>query len=285
MKIPETLLSLAMIGLLSTTPLKAEELQIPLSKPGEPAILFIESPNATVIVEAYEGDTIIFDLVEGSSRVGDPTGRRNEWHFDHGWGRQSDVDKSEGMTLIPSSPGYTIEEQDNTVEFEMDGLMRRFTIKVKVPVNTSLKLETNNGGDMTIIGVNGDHELQNANGAIYAHNISGSLVAETSNGEVEISFVSIKGDTPMAFSTVNGDVDVTFPADFAADLRVDPGRGQLFTNFDMKVDAKGAPVKKKTRGGGTVIEVEKEIRGSINGGGSLLRFETFNGNVYIRKGE
>jgi DUF4097 and DUF4098 domain-containing protein YvlB len=277
-----------MISVLNTTPVKAEEIQVPLSEPGKPAILMIDSPNATVTVEAYEGDNIIFDLVEGSASGDDHTGRghrNNRRHVDHDDDGPSKVSKTTGMTLIPSTPGYRIGEKNNRVEFEMDWSTNRFTVNVKVPVNTSLKLDTSNGGDMTISGVNGDHELQNANGGIYAHDISGSLVAETSNGGVEITFVSIKGDTPMAFSTVNGDVDVTFPADFAADLRIDPGRGQTYTNFDMKVDKSTAPVRKKTRNGGTLIEVQKEIHGSINGGGSLLRFETFNGSVYIRKAD
>ncbi len=97
--------------------------------------------------------------------------------------------------LIPSRPGFTIEEQDNVVEFDAE-TQTRITVDVRVPVNTSLRLSSANAGNMAVQGVNGTHELSNANGGVSAKDVSGSVVAETANGSVEVISVAVTPDTP-----------------------------------------------------------------------------------------
>jgi DUF4097 and DUF4098 domain-containing protein YvlB len=64
-----------------------------------------------------------------------------------------------------------------------------------------------------------------------ATDISGSAVASTTNGNVRCTFAEVAPGKAMSFSSFNGDVDVTFPASLAADLRIDAGRGEILTDF------------------------------------------------------
>ena len=73
-------------------------------------------------------------------------------------------------------------------------------------------------GDLTVEGVTGDHELSNVNGEVSATDLGGSAVVNTTNGAVRVSFTRVAPDKAMSFSSFNGDVDVTFPANLAADL-------------------------------------------------------------------
>lgn len=76
-------------------------------------------------------------------------------------------------------PGFTIDEEDNVVEFDAE-FQFQLTINVKVPVNTSLKLSSANAGEMTVEGVNGTHELENANGGISCRSCSYSALDQLS---------------------------------------------------------------------------------------------------------
>ena len=88
----------------------------------------------------------------------------------------------------------------------------------------------------------------------------------------------------MAFSSMNGDLDITFPKDFKADVKVKSDRGEIFTDFDLKTKPNTATVTKgeNSRGNAYRVKVEKWITGSINGGGAELLFKNFNGDVIIR---
>src|SRR5262249_4977997 len=141
-----------------------------------------------------------------------------------------------GLHRIPNtSIGLTATEENNVVTVTTDFTRQTPALDISVPRNTSLRLKTLNGGDMTVTGVRGDHELSNVNGRIVANDIAGSLVASTTNGAIRASFTEVTAGKPMSFSTFNGDVDVTFPAKLAATLRVTSGHGELYTDFDASV--------------------------------------------------
>ena len=157
-------------------------------------------------------------------------------------------------------------------------------LDISVPRNTSVRLKTVNGGDMTVTGVRGEHELSNVNGRIVANDIAGSLVASTTNGTIRASFTDVTAGKPMSFSTFNGDVDVTFPAKLAATLRVTSGHGELYTDFDAAVQPQ-PPVVTQSGGqnGRYEVRLERETVVVVGKGGPDIRFKTFNGNVMVRK--
>ena len=128
-------------------------------------------------------------------------------------------------------------------------------LTIETPVNTNLQLKTMNGSSIEVTGVNGDHEIENTNGSIKLTNVSGSVVAHTLNGAITASLDHITGNKPMSFTSMNGKVDVTLPADTKARLRLKSDNGSIFSDFDVKLEAGF-----EQAGGGRYAKQERQVQ-------------------------
>ena len=90
-------------------------------------------------------------------------------------------------------------------------------------------------GDITVENVLGDMEISTLEGAITVRGATGSVVASAMDSDVTVTFASIKSDNPMAFSTMDGDIDITFPATVKAKVTAKNVDGDIFTDFDMEM--------------------------------------------------
>jgi len=153
-------------------------------------------------------------------------------------------------------------------------------VYLTVPVETSLKLKTLSGA-IEVDGVHGDVEVHTLNGHLTLNNVSGTVTADSQNGPIKVTMDSVDGSKPLAFSTLNGVVDLTFPADLKADLTVKSSHGPVYSDFDVTLG--GSHAVSERNGNSYRIRVDNTIRGSINGGGVDLTIRTLNGGVYIRK--
>jgi DUF4097 and DUF4098 domain-containing protein YvlB len=89
----------------------------------------------------------------------------------------------------------------------------------------------------------------------------------------------------MAFTSLNGNVDVTLPSSVKATFKLRSDMGDVFTDFDLQLQAQTTPVPNSRRENGQFrIEVNRSISGTANGGGAEIELRTFNGSVYLRKG-
>ena len=150
---------------------------------------------------------------------------------------------------------------------------------------TSLKLKTVNGGKISVEGVSGDIEADNTNGSVMITDVSGSVVASSTNGKVTVSLNKVTPNKNMSFSTLNGAIDVTLPADTKANLKMRTDNGDIITDFDVKVEGSHPPQvdDQRKNGGRYRVRMDKTIYGSINGGGPEIQMVTFNGSIYLRK--
>jgi len=128
-----------------------------------------------------------------------------------------------------------------------------------------------------------DYDASGSNGSITVEDASGSVVAETVNGAIKVNFLKVAPERAMAFSTLNGNVDVVFPANIKAAVRMRSDNGEIYTDFDLVLDPQGPKMTEERSAKGYRLVVEKELQGRINGGGPEFYFKTFNGNIYIRK--
>ncbi len=269
------LLALAGASALAAQEAKGQRLAVPLTSPGQPVVLEASLIQGTISVEAYDGAEVIVETAYGAA------GRDQEHDSDDDGEERPD---RSGLKLIPSlSVGLTIEERNNRVEVSSESWKRRVELRIQVPRKTSLRLETVNGGDLEVSGVEGEHELQNTNGGISAVNIRGSLVASTTNGDVQVKFLDITPDKAMSFTTWNGDVDVTFPAKLAGVLLLNPGRGDIYTDFDVKLEPVSPEVVTSPKRKGYRVEMKQEVKAIVGAGGPEMHFRTFNGSIYLRK--
>jgi len=130
--------------------------------------------------------------------------------------------------------------------------------------------------------VNGKLAIESYNGGITAKQIGGSLVANTYNGPIRVTFTNIDNDEPMSFDTYNGDVDITFPANLKGNFKMKTQQGDIYTDFDMSVSKGAAPVPKQTNRGKRIV-IDDWVRGAIGGGGADFTMRTHHGDIFIRK--
>ena len=245
-----------------------DRLVVPLSDPSRPVMLEIALFSGDIEIEAYDGNEVIV-LADAPMR---------------GAGTEESP-RADGLRRIQSSSvGLTVEEANNKVSVRMDFSPKNVDLEVRVPRRTSVHANLVNGGDISIAGVTGEHELQNVNGDVVATDISGSAVLNSTNGDVRATFASVAGDRPMSFTSFNGDVDVALPANLSADLLVTSQQGDVFTDFEFEERQDPKSVQRSGEpGGGMRVRMQRETRYSIGGGGRDIQLRTFNGDIMIRK--
>lgn len=190
-----------------------------------------------------------------------------------------------GMKKITGGAGYGIvaTEKNNKVEIGTENPNHDVNLHVTVPKNFSLKLSTINDGDIEVENVIGNHEISNINGSVNMRNVGGSVVANTLNEDINISFTSVKPNTPMAFTNLNGDINLSLPATTKFDVKTRSENGNVYTDFDIQV-ATGAEAAKTTKKNGYYkVSKDNSIKGKVNGGGSEIIMTTMNGDITIKK--
>ena len=102
---------------------------------------------------------------------------------------------------------------------------------------------------------------------------------------VEVTLARVAADKPLSFSTMNGDIDVTLPADVKANLKMKSEQGEIYSDFDINMTRQTAKsdAAEKTEQGKFRITFDKSLYGIVNGGGQEIGFNTFSGDIYIRK--
>jgi hypothetical protein len=227
--------------------------------------------------------------------------------------------------LTPSRrSALSIEEQNNEITIRSGSMMQQADVELEVPARTNLELRVMLGGAIDVEGVDGDIEVNNLNGPIRLTGVAGSAVADAVNGQVFVTMTRVTADKVMAFSSLNGNVDVTLPRATKASLELRSRNGDVFTDFDVQETGPPPPSAAAPRaradaragsgsgrGSGTATgpvgrgsrDTERQRRGgnsnrnsndsansntiygTINGGGPKVEVRSFNGNVYIRRGQ
>ncbi len=297
----------------AAAPLAAQNAQpdkavVPLSDPAKPALIKAGVLRGSITVKAYEGKEVIVEarVRERSLSGGDedvfapvvagvpmPPATPRPARAPRGWAtldpeKQEKERPTAGMKLIQvAATGLEVEEEDNVVHIDTQSWKYATDLVIQAPASSSLEISTTNDGAVTIEGIRGDIEVGNTNGPITLRNIAGSAVLNTVNGDIEVVLTRVAGDKAMSFTTMNGDIDVTLPADLKANVKMKSQMGDIYSDFEVAV--KQAPVKteeaSKRSKGAYRVSFEKAIFGTINGGGPEISFSTFNGDVFIRKGK
>jgi len=244
---------------------------VPLGDPSRPAQVRAHLLNGGITVKTHQRGEVI---VDARVRAGDDD-------------EEQERRPKGGLHRIPmNSSGLSVEAENNDVHISTDSHTRTIDLTITVPVHTSLSLHTVNDGDIVVSGVDGELDVNDVNGEVTLNNISGSAVAHALNGKVLVTFNRVDGQKPMAFSSLNGDIDVTLPPDIKANLSMRSDNGEVYSDFEIQLQTTSPqPTVEDGRGKGGkyVVRVEKTVRGTINGGGPEIQFKNFNGSIYIRK--
>lgn len=243
------------------------KLSIPFSGEGE-RHLKVHLMNGGITVVGYEGSEVIVEAKNADFR---PIENETE----------------DGMRLIGvPTTGLYAEEKNNRIEIGSKNMQKEIELKIQVPFGVSINLSCMNNGDIEVENVQGEIEIENLNGEISVTDSSGVVLANALNGDITISLNEVYPDKPMSFTSLNGDIDVSMPADTAANLEMKTFQGDIRSNFEIEMQAaeEEPTVTGQGRGRGRYrVEFETGSRGTINGGGPQFVFSTHNGDIRIRK--
>jgi len=157
----------------------------------------------------------------------------------------------------------------------------QFDFTLRVPRRSDLTLKTVNDGDVTVRDVEGAFDVSNVNGQVRLENIAGSGEAGTVNGQVAAAFVKAPA-AACAFKTINGEIDLTFPAGLAADLKFKTMNGEAFSDFAV-TPLPVEPIEAKSRNGRLVYQREGFTSVRVGKGGPVIRCQTLNGDILVRR--
>src|ERR1019366_6651342 len=112
-------------------------------------------------------------------------------------------------------------------------------------------------------------------------NVSGSVLANAMNGAMKVTMDSVDPNKPLSFSSMNGTIDVTLPADFKANVKLRTDYGEIYSDFDFKLGGGAITQKNDTADAKFKVKMDRTITGTINGGGTEATFKTYNGTPYL----
>jgi hypothetical protein len=227
---------------------------------------------------------------------------------------------SDGPKIESRQVGNTVELNIHVQHFIMGFNNRHIDIEVRMPRSADVQLQTGDGsidiaavdgdvrantsdGAVNISQVNGKIEVSSSDGAIVARTLKGSVKLSTSNGSIRATEldggceasssdgrVTVEGrfdhlnasssdgsvnvriasgssmSSGWQVSSSDGSVEVAVPRDFKASLDVSTNDGHI--TLDLPVQVEGEVTK-------------SHIRGTLNGGGSLLRIHSSDGSVRL----
>jgi hypothetical protein len=246
----------------------SEQLTVPLSDPGKSYTLKVNLVTGSIKAASYAGKDILIEVNTPGQNKRDMT-----------------EDAGNGMKRISPRNSFdiTATEDNNIVTVDNNNVNKPVILTLKIPQNVKLKLSTVNEGEIEVNNVQGELEINNVNGSIKLTNISGSVIATTVNGDLTASFYSIDPKAPMAFTTLNGNVDVTFPAAAKSNLKLKSDQGEIYTDFDIEIDKSEPKVNRTSQSGMYQLKLDDWIIGRINGGGAEILMKNMDGDIYFRK--
>ena len=263
-----------------------ERTTVSFSDASRPGLLHVALVTGTIVVKGADVKEVTIQTHGHNGGAGGFPGP-DHWHGP-GPGQPDDAaEEARGLRRLTQQPSLDIEEQNNRMSITSPSPGRPADLEIQVPRRTNLELSSVNVGDIHVEGVDGELEIGTVNGAITLTAVGGSVVAHTVNGKVTATLSRVSPQKPMAFTSLNGAVDITLPAATKANLKLRTDNGSAFTDFDLHtLPASSSAVVEDTRqsGGRFRLDVNKVIYGSINGGGPDVEVRSFNGNIYVRKG-
>src|SRR6185503_18483866 len=185
----------------------ADRITVPFSDPERPGTLRINLLDGTVTIKGTNRRDVLF--VANSQQAREALRRRQQ------------AEPPPGMRRLTQPGGFGVQERDNEMSVS-SGVGREINLEIEVPTRTKLRVSI-------VDGVDNEMEINTVDGGITLTNVAGSVVAHAVDGNIAATVARVVAQAPMAFTSLNGDIDVTLPAAVKANLRLRSDQGDVFT--------------------------------------------------------
>ena len=186
---------------------------------------------------------------------------------------------------VPWQNAIQAEESGDIVRIALGPGSSGEDLQLTVPANTSLKVRSTHG-DVKVTGVHGEIDAASVHGDIVLTDVSGTVLANTVHGSITAGMNQVDQTKPISFSTLSGNIDVTLPADVKMTLKLKADRGDIWSDFDVRLagGSTGGMTQLSGRppGRGRLL-MDRSLQGTVNGGGVQATFYTVNGRITIHK--
>jgi hypothetical protein len=250
--------------------------QFTLQKTATGSVFALYNVFGDVKVEGYNGNQVIIEIDETIMADKPEDLEIAKKDFKPGFDQKAD-------SIIV----YTAAPYDTRPNTGDNNGRRNYMIKldytVKIPNNMNIRVATVNSGEVIVKDVYGALNASNVNGPIDIVNAKGITNAHTVNGNLTASYLAIPPDA-SSYKTINGKLEVVYPSALSADMQLKSMNGQFYTDFPNTEKLPGKVVKTVSRSNNAAMyKLDKSTKIRVGNGGKLFKFETLNGNIYIKK--
>jgi hypothetical protein len=244
------------------------------------SILFIYNISGFIKVEGYAGIKVLLDMDKTITADDDKNLETGKKEFRLAFDERTDTIMAYIAEPYDSRPRRHWQYNDDRREIDYN---YNVDFTVKVPFGMNLHISTVNDGIISVNNVSGILYISNVNEEISVKNAKGTTYAHTVNGNVSVNYLTNPPEE-SSYYTINGDIRVSYQPGLSADLQFKSMNGDFYTDFQEaeRLPATVTKVQEK-RGEGIVYKLNAITSVRFGKGGKIFKFETLNGNVYIKK--
>lgn len=178
--------------------------------------------------------------------------------------------------------GLSIVDENGTLLIqEASGQEGEYTLRL--PENARLSIEQLNwrGQEIDVRNMKSEIEVKAKNADVRLTGVQGPIFANSTSGEINIVYSTLKNDAVSMISSVSSEVDITLPASSKATFLLKSITGEIYTDLDLQMKQSAGNGNELRRVGGG-----QHIEGTTNGGGGAeLSINTISSNIYLRKAQ
>jgi len=247
---------------------------------GSGSTLFIYNISGFIKVEGYSGNKVLLEMDKTITADDNKNLELGKKEFRLAFDQKSDTIMAYIAEPYDSRPHRNWQYNDDRREIEYN---TNVDFTVKVPYGMNLHISTVNDGIITVKKVSGTLHVSNVNEEISIKDAKGTTYAHTVNGDVTVDYLTNPSEE-SSYYTINGNIRVSFQPGLSADLKFKSMNGDFFTDFPEAelMPASTSKVQEKN-GAGTTYKLNATTSVRFGKGGRTFKFETLNGNVYIKK--
>jgi hypothetical protein len=253
--------------------------QFTLKKAANATLVGIYNINGSVKVEGYSGDKVTIEVDETIYANSQSDVEQGKKEF------KLNLEQTTDTIMAYLDGPWSTKPHPRGWHYDSDHVNYQVKLEfvVKVPYNVNLQTSTINNGSINVKDIYGSLKVNNINGPIDVVNAKGTTNASTINGAVNIVYSAVPPEA-SSYHTINGKMTITYPASLSADLQFKSMNGGFYTDFP-EVENLPATLSKTTdrKSNGTTYKINKDTQVRIGKGGKIFKYETLNGNIYIKK--